>query len=866
MASGKRENDARNHGLADQNEEVDAAALQFQNQKLVQQLETQKTEMHALEGKLKELKDDQILYDKILITVNRIWNQLVDDLVLLGVRAGGDPNGLQALDCVALSADTIEACPPDQMFLCRLLQAGPMEDYVGKGTIKNVQAALDSRHSSTMNLMKNLQEAIAAQRAKTGSMALALHGKLSSEDAILQLQKLDESLREETNNLRQAIEVLHEKHNEFANEINSYLENHSRDQSEIKRLSGELEESMAELEESRRKLIVLQMQKHGTSALSAATVANAINGSSFPDRLADKSMGLRDLKSSIEEAKMLAANRHFELEEIQEDNSILSKQLEDLQNELKDDKYILSSRPYILLSDQVKHLNLELERYRGLIESLQADRNQLLRREMELTAKADSADTIKNSVSNHEAMIKELELQIQKYVAEKNDLEIKFEEAQQDLGRKDIKDEMRVMASALSKEMEMMEAQLNRSKEAACESASLREEANSLRALLDKKISKHKSLSDRCAEQVVEIKSLKSLIEKLEKEKQELQIFLDMYGQECYDSRTIMEIKESEQRALAQAEYLRTALDDHSLELRVKAANEAESACQQRLSVAEAEIAELRAKLDASEREAFELKEAIKIKDLEGDAYISEIETIGQTYEDMQTQKQNLAQQAAERDGYNIKLVSDSVKMKQTHNSLISEKQSLAMQLQQVHGSMEFLKMKIARGEEQMKVQLAQAAKASADNRHIAIAMDKAKLDLEDAEKELKWLRSTVDSFEKEYEQNQKKILDIRMELEKERNEREKLEGELAEVKNEVEEMSSECEEAAIQRLQDEIKECKAILKCGVCFDRPKEVVITKCFHLFCSPCIQRNLEIRHRKCPGCGSPFGQNDVREVNI
>lgn len=53
---------------------------------------------------------------------------------------------------------------------------------------------------------------------------------------------------------------------------------------------------------------------------------------------------------------------------------------------------------------------------------------------MELTAKADSADTVKNSISNHEAKINELELQIQKCVAEKNDLEIKFEEAQQDLG------------------------------------------------------------------------------------------------------------------------------------------------------------------------------------------------------------------------------------------------------------------------------------------------------------------------------------------------------------------------------------------------------------------------------------------------
>lgn len=44
------------------------------------------------------------------------------------------------------------------------------------------------------------------------------------------------------------------------------------------------------------------------------------------------------------------------------------------------------------------------------------------------------------------------------------------------------------------------------------------------------------------------------------------------------------------------------------------------------------------------------------------------------------------------------------------------------------------------------------------------------------------------------------------------------------------------------------------------------QVVITKCYHLFCGPCIQRNLEIRHRKCPACGVPFGQSDVRNVYI
>jgi ssDNA-specific exonuclease RecJ len=98
------------------------------------------------------------------------------------------------------------------------------------------------------------------------------------------------------------------------------------------------------------------------------------------------------------------------------------------------------------------------------------------------------------------------------------------------------------------------------------------------------------------------------------------------------------------------------------------------------------------------------------------------------------------------------------------------------------------------------------------------------------------------------------------------------LEEELMELNNRVAELTSETGEAAIQRLQDEIKDCKSMLKCSVCSDRPKEVselsaglyphgypslflqfnfkrsiildsllyiwqvVIVKCYHLFCNP------------------------------
>uniref|UniRef100_A0A0D9XML1 E3 ubiquitin protein ligase n=1 Tax=Leersia perrieri TaxID=77586 RepID=A0A0D9XML1_9ORYZ len=845
---------------------MDATALQYENQKLVQQLEAQKSKMRTLEGKFKELRDEQCSYDNALICLNKMWNQLIDDLVLLGVRAGGDLNNLQALDHEELSEESLESCPSEEIFLFRLMNSKNFRNNDESSLSKLVEEALALRHSTTVTLMKSLQEAFAVQQARSESLSLALDGQSFNEDIIVALEKHNDYLKEVVDNLRQAMSIINEKHRRYLNEIEAFKNNQSRELHEIKCLSGgELEESMAELEESQRKLAVLQLQRAG-GLLMNTSAPNGVNGSVSTDKSSDKGMGWRDLKDAVEEAKTLAANRLFELHETQEDNLTLSKQLEDIQDQLKDENYIVTSKPYMILSDQLHHLNAEIERYKGLVEVLQNEKDQFMQKEEEMLAKAESVDSIKQSITTYKAKIEDLEHEIQKLMAEKNDLEIKAEEALQDSGKKDFKDEIHVMAASLSKEMELLENQLNRSKDAASEALALREEADYLRTLLAKKIDEQKEISDKYNTQVTEIKSLKALIETLEQEKQEMQFIVDMLGKECSESRPISEIEESENRARKQAEYLRKCLEEHNLELRVKAANEAETACQQRLSIAEVELEDLRAKVDASERDVMKLKESIRMKQAEVDAHISEIETIGQAYEDMQTQNQHLLQQVTDRDDFNIKLVSESVKMKQASGSLLSEKHMLQKKLQHVISSLESSKLKITSGEEQMKTYVAQAMKSSSENRHLAISLERTMLEVSDAEKELKWLRSATGFAEREYETNQKKIAELKMELERERSERRKLEEEYEEVKNEVTELTSETEETTIQKLQDEIKECKAILKCGVCFDRPKEVVITKCFHLFCSPCIQRNLEIRHRKCPGCGTPFGQSDVREVKI
>lgn len=60
----------------------------------------------------------------------------------------------------------------------------------------------------------------------------------------------------------------------------------------------------------------------------------------------------------------------------------------------------------------------------------------------------------------------------------------------------------------------------------------------------------------------------------------------------------------------------------------------------------------------------------------------------------------------------------------------------------------------------------------------------------------------------------------------------------------------------------EELEGLRALLRCNVCHERQKNVIITKCMHMFCKTCIQRNIDARHRKCPGCGTAFGTKDVQ----
>ncbi|KAJ1024605.1 hypothetical protein NDA13_004534 [Ustilago tritici] len=58
----------------------------------------------------------------------------------------------------------------------------------------------------------------------------------------------------------------------------------------------------------------------------------------------------------------------------------------------------------------------------------------------------------------------------------------------------------------------------------------------------------------------------------------------------------------------------------------------------------------------------------------------------------------------------------------------------------------------------------------------------------------------------------------------------------------------------------------QALLQCSSCKERYRNRILTKCYHTFCSVCIDARVSTRQRKCPHCGLAFAVSDVQPLYL
>ncbi|KAK3195140.1 hypothetical protein Dsin_026450 [Dipteronia sinensis] len=839
-----------------EDKKLDTTVLQYQNQKLVQKLEAQKVEYSALENKFSQLKERHQPYDSTLKVVNKTLEELVTGLESSSIRERESSSG-QDFRCGNTN-------PPVDAFLSRLMETGATESSSADDCPNRMEDDRETASVKSKNILCNIVAAIDnLWQVKDGLHASALM-KLPEDGSCR--QKASNELESEVKNLRLAISDLYLKHRSLAMDLQSRQDSNAKNKADVKRLRGELEAAVTELEDSNSKLATLKAERDATKG-AFFPVFNIGSKHVSGDRAKDEQRDLRDMESTLRELRDQASHRLLELKGLHDERIKILPQLYNLQNTLKSMKCLSSSQAFVLVRDQLDKSKSEVSRYQSLFEKLQVEKDNLAWREMELNMKNDLVDVFRRSSSLADARIADLGIEIQRHIDERNRIDIKLEEASREPGRKEIIAEFKVLVSSFPDEMNSMQSQLSKYKEIALDIHSLRADVQSLYNLLDRKVKECETLHARSADQVAEVHKLQALVKDLTDSNLELKLILDMYKRESIDSRDILEARDLEYKAWAHVNSLKSSLDEQSLELRVKTANEAEAISQQKLAAAEAEIADMRQKLESYKRDMASLSDGLKSKNEEIEAYLSEIETIGQYYDDMQTQNQQLLQQITERDDYNIKLVLEGVRARQLRDALLMDKRRMEREIHRANTSFNFFDMKSARIEDQLKFCSDQVQKLAEDRSHDSATLENTRKKLLDVKRLSLQVRESLEELQSKVDKSRLALMGVLIELEKERFDKKRMEEELDIARRKVLRLQAQKEgSSVVDELRQELREYREIVKCGICLDRPKEVVITKCYHLFCNPCVQRITESRHRKCPVCAASFGPNDVKPVYI
>lgn len=241
-------------------------------------------------------------------------------------------------------------------------------------------------------------------------------------------------------------------------------------------------------------------------------------------------------------------------------------------------------------------------------------------------------------------------------------------------------------------------------------------------------------------------------------------------------------------------------------------------------------------------------------------ALIAEIESIAEAFDKLQSQNEALLKQIAEKDD--------------TISRLTKEKLKSEFAYTQAQREADLVRQKAAKTEVDA-VRLADEADAKC--KALRSQYDVAERTLSErnaAYESLRWkyseyanqlieLKARLDATS---ERNSEALIISRTKaLEQAMFEKKRLSEEIAMLTKKLETYTS-FDGAGSKDLQEQLAIYKKLMRCNSCHLRDKNVVLTKCMHVFCKECIDTRLETRQRKCPNCGESFGSNDVKQIYL
>ncbi|XP_033113496.1 E3 ubiquitin-protein ligase BRE1A-like isoform X2 [Anneissia japonica] len=878
-------------------EELDIKVLKVQNKKLMDRLEQRQLLENELRNRIESLQQRQRMDESLLGMVNKYWTQLDEDIKILvqqftmnAEMIDEKKDGEEKTE-EDEKVDAEKKIEEEKNLELEMKENRSISSFLAELMTcdhSEIDQLLLDRCQFSKKVVANLLKAFDVVQQKYEKLVWKLQGGTAEENKEEIFIGVNADLEAENKRLRTLVSDLQAKHHvttlKFTEKTDQLLAAETR----VAELTNLMDDVQYDVEKAKLRAFKLeQLLEESYTKLKNRALATSGEYANTQ---------VQGIVSELDDHKDLADKRLLELEKLQEQHQEKIKELEQVKMDLQHipESILLDTAPYKCLQSQFTVLYKEAQDMRTQLEE---SRNLLA------TTKNAHFRQIEQMESDELTCQKKLRLeviQLEDTLAQvRKEYEMLRIEFEQNLAANEqagpINRELRHLVSSFQNHNQQLKGEINRYKrklrEAHLEINKLRHEASRRDSMphghsssssastgsekgegsqekeqlkkeehLEEKKEKEKE-KDREKMKEVEkrdcktdsdtIKDLKAQLKKSQENQKEMKLLLDMYKGAPKEQREKAMLLAAEKRAKAELEELRA---------RVKQLEDRDQKDTRHLSNEDA-----MRKIRSMDELVHQLQRKLADRKQEEEALLSEMDVTGQAFEDMQEQNTRLLQQLREKDDANFKLMSERIKSNQIHKLLREEKDVLADQVNTLQSQVDAQNQVVRKLEE--KERILQTTLGSIE-KELTLRQNASELN---RKKAMENSQSTAD-LKLQYEKLSKQVIDLQKlvkenssAVEQENHKFRRSQEEIVSLKRKVERYKRiELTSSADEVLMEEIRTYKDLLTCPCCKKGRKNVILSKCYHVFCFDCIKTRYETRQRKCPKCNAGFGANDYHRI--
>ncbi|KAL4539309.1 hypothetical protein Ndes2526B_g02444 [Nannochloris sp. 'desiccata'] len=855
--------------------------LKDRNSKLSAQVSVQRQEINRLQRTLGDLQDKEEERQETVLCVNRLWEELNGSISFLSFRATGN---LSQNDTEADENRDSELLEQANPFLAKLLSSCLGGDRLAASTAKSlvedlseIETALRKRMSATLEAAARVFEAVEEARCSSlgtpreggagGGTPTAASASASKES---QLAAMNNLLKAENNRLKD--QALH-------------------DATKIKGLASSLADKEEELLVAQRKFVQMKEAGGPTSGLNAsiAPTASPATQPSVPGGTEDASARRQvnsaeqaALVAELENVKRVLQRREVEVEERDGALAKSEREAREMRAKLTIEREN-AARARESAKEQVKYYKAELDGLDGRLREFQRERDHLLdnlhdaKREIDigrdasrrLRAAREDIDSLKNRIADAQAKQAAAESEVDRlrataYTAPSAE-------------------ELSKMVSSLQKDLASLKKSRDKHKAAAEGAETARTTAAEATRLLAESKAQLETVKLRLKTARTDALNWAAERKAAVEREEELRLFAEVSqnlllggsdgGNANGDTMSNLSA-DAMKKQITQFLDKQAAAVSQRLETATKAADGAtshgpssvrESELLSQVEALEEERAVLTARVESLQKEADALRAEAAVLREDGEAVLKEVESVSEAYEAAQEENVKLLASIQNRDEENVRLLREAAAATRERSNMVDEKSAAVEAARRAEQEADIARRAVEELDARVNALSLELGKARKDARQLSAQAD-------GAVREAAAARAAVDAATRDAEaaRNEAKTRAAERDTEAEALHKEKTRADraladAADLQDRIRRLGTSAAAGAGYGGGGDKAEVAALLKmvnCNVCHARMKDRIITKCNHLFCSHCIDANLNTRHRKCPGCGDRFGVNDVK----